>query len=134
MKTDFQKLWQTARAFKMEAARARLRARSRVHHHRSMLGPAVEVDRVRSSARFQELLTPEELAQRLKVPTSWVYEKRRPRCKNPLPAVPLGKMVRFDWDAIVAWLEKQVAEDAAGINRRRSIKPVRRIRRERATA
>jgi predicted DNA-binding transcriptional regulator AlpA len=81
---------------------------------------------------FTELLTPEELAERLKVPTSWVYEKRRPRCKNPLPAVPLGKIVRFDWSAIVEWLEKQVAEDAAGINRRRSIVPVRRIRRERA--
>ena len=122
MRTDFLSLLQRARSFKIEAVRERLRKRS----NRAMIGPA--------PSRFQELLTPEELAERLKVPTSWVYEKRRPRCKNPIPAVPLGKIVRFDWDAIVAWLEKQVAEDAAHINRRRSIKPVRRIRKERMSA
>ena len=30
-----------------------------------------------------EVFTPEELAARLKVPDSWVYEKTRGRCRNP---------------------------------------------------
>jgi len=29
-----------------------------------------------------EILTPEELSERLKVPLTWVYEKQRTRCKN----------------------------------------------------
>jgi len=40
-----------------------------------------------------EILTPEEVAKRLKVKVSWVYEKRRPRTKNPIPCLPLGRYV-----------------------------------------
>lgn len=54
-----------------------------------------------------DILTPEELAQRLKVPVSWVYDKQRTRCKNPLPSIPMGRYVRFDWDQVVKWLEDQ---------------------------
>ena len=43
-----------------------------------------------------DILTPEELAGRLKVDVGWIYEKRRPRCKNPIPAIPMGKIIRFD--------------------------------------
>ena len=110
-----------------------IRQRSATNRRANLEGVQAEVIVERERQRFNTLLTPEELAERLKVPTSWVYEKRRPRCKNPLPAVPLGKIIRFDWEAIVSWLEKQVAEDAAHINRRRSIAPVRRIRKERAS-
>jgi hypothetical protein len=52
------------------------------------------------STELGDILTPEELAERLKVDVSWAYEKRRPRCKNPIPAIPLGKIIRFDWDKI----------------------------------
>ena len=56
---------------------------------------------------FHELLTHEEIAARLKVPASWVYEKTRKRCQNPIPSIPMGRYIRFDWDAVVKWLEEQ---------------------------
>ncbi|MGI0133402.1 MAG: helix-turn-helix transcriptional regulator [Candidatus Micrarchaeaceae archaeon] len=60
-----------------------------------------------NSSRLGEILTPEEVAERLKVPASWVYEKTRSRCKNPIPSKPLGRYVRFDWNEVVCWLEAQ---------------------------
>jgi excisionase family DNA binding protein len=39
-----------------------------------------------------ELLEPEELAERLKVPLSWVYEASR---TGKIPTVRIGKYVRF---------------------------------------
>ena len=53
---------------------------------------------------FKDLLTPEEVAGRLKVPESWVYEKTRARCRNPIPCLRLGRYVRFDWNAVITWL------------------------------
>jgi excisionase family DNA binding protein len=50
------------------------------------------------------ILTPEELAARLKVKPSWVYEKTRERCQNPIPALRIGRYIRFDWAAVVKWL------------------------------
>ena len=53
-----------------------------------------------------QILTPEELADRLKVNVGWIYEKRRPRCAKPIPAIPMGRTMRFDWDAVTKWLER----------------------------
>jgi hypothetical protein len=66
-----------------------------------------------------EILTPEELAQRLKVSVAWITEKRRPRCPNPIPAIPIGKQIRFDWDSVVKWLEVCAAADAESLQQRR---------------
>jgi hypothetical protein len=53
-----------------------------------------------------EILTVEELAGRLKVTPAWVKHRRRSRCKDKIPALDiLGRPLRFDWDAIVKWLE-----------------------------
>jgi excisionase family DNA binding protein len=54
--------------------------------------------------KAEDVLTPEELAARLKVPESWVYEKTRARCRNPMPCLRLGRYIRFDWDAVINWL------------------------------
>ena len=55
-----------------------------------------------------DLLTPAELAARLKVPKSWVLEKTRERAKvrnaNPLPCIRLGKYLRFSWVAVCEWI------------------------------
>lgn len=59
-----------------------------------------------------EILTPEEVAKRLKVKVSWVYEKRRPRAKNPMPCLPLGRYIRFDWNQVLKWLDRLSAEDS----------------------
>jgi predicted DNA-binding transcriptional regulator AlpA len=57
------------------------------------------------------LLTPAQLAERLAVPTSWIREKTRQRARerdrDPLPTIKLGKYVRFSWNEIEAWLERQ---------------------------
>jgi len=52
----------------------------------------------------EDILTPEEVAARLKVPESWVYEKTRARCRNPMPCLRLGRYIRFDWNAVINWL------------------------------
>src|SRR5277367_2810124 len=72
-----------------------------------------------SNISVDDILTPEELAERLKVDVSWIYEKRRPRCKNPIPAIPMGKTIRFDWDKIVSWLQAQAEADEKSIALRR---------------
>lgn len=53
------------------------------------------------------LLTVEEVAELLKVPVSWVYERTRQRGLNRLPGFRLGKYWRFSESEIVAWLERQ---------------------------
>lgn len=52
------------------------------------------------------LLTAAELAERLSVPESWVRAETR---AERLPHVKLGRYRRYDWPAIVVWLEEQRA-------------------------
>lgn len=59
------------------------------------------------SATAGELLTPEELASRLKVPLSWVYEHCRTRSRTRLPGFKLGKYWRFREADVLVWLEQQ---------------------------
>jgi hypothetical protein len=55
-----------------------------------------------------DLLTPEELAARLKVSKSWVFEQTRQRAsvrnKTPLPCIRMGKYLRFSWAQVSQWL------------------------------
>lgn len=54
-----------------------------------------------------DILTPEELARRLKVSVGWVYEKSRHRGKfsgKPLPCLRLGRYLRFAWPDVVTWM------------------------------
>jgi excisionase family DNA binding protein len=46
-----------------------------------------------------ELLTPEQIADRLKVPVSWVYEQSR---QGKIPTHRLGRYIRFDLAAVLA--------------------------------
>ena len=58
-----------------------------------------------------EILTPQQLAARLQVKPSWVYEQTRNRSgvrnPDPLPHIKMGLYLRFDWRDVVAWLERQ---------------------------
>jgi excisionase family DNA binding protein len=45
-----------------------------------------------------ELLTPEDLADRLKVPLSWVYEQSR---QGKIPTHRLGRYIRFDLNEVI---------------------------------
>jgi excisionase family DNA binding protein len=51
-----------------------------------------------------ELLTIDEVAARMKVPTSWVYERTRRRGTEQIPHYKLGKYLRFDLTEVNAWL------------------------------
>ena len=52
-----------------------------------------------------ELITVQELANRLKVPVSWVYQRTR-LGQEAIPHVKMGKYVRFNWDEVVEFLEE----------------------------
>jgi hypothetical protein len=76
-------------------------------------------------AKSGELLTPEELAELLKKDVSWVYEKRRPRCPNPIPAMPMGRgSLRFEWARVYQWLQDCASKDAEAVHDKRHA-PVR---------
>lgn len=45
-----------------------------------------------------ELFTPEELAKKLKLPVSWVYEQSR---RGALPTHRLGRYIRFDLQEVL---------------------------------
>jgi len=50
-----------------------------------------------------ELLTPEELAKRIKVPISWIYEQSR---QGNIPTHRLGRYIRFDLAEVIASQKK----------------------------
>jgi len=49
-------------------------------------------------AGSKELLEPEQLAARLKVPVSWVYEQSR---QNQIPTHRIGRYIRFDLQEVI---------------------------------
>ena len=51
------------------------------------------------------LLTPQDAARFLKVSVSWVYEHVRPEAQDRLPAVKLGKYLRFDPRDLRAYID-----------------------------
>lgn len=52
----------------------------------------------------KELLEPEELAKRLKVPLSWVYEQSR---QGNIPTHRIGRYIRFDLHEVLASQKKE---------------------------
>jgi hypothetical protein len=54
----------------------------------------------------ERLLDAAEVAERLHVPISWVRAETR---AGRMPHHPLGRYKRYDWDAILDWLETQRA-------------------------
>lgn len=53
------------------------------------------------------LLTVADVAELLRVPVSWVYERTRQRGVNRLPGFRLGKYWRFRAVEVMSWLERQ---------------------------
>jgi excisionase family DNA binding protein len=80
----------------------------------TLLGDAL-LDAIRQAVREEiraaqnghptaELLTPEELADKLKLPKSWVYEQSR---QGRIPTYRLGKYVRFNLQEVIASQKKK---------------------------
>lgn len=56
---------------------------------------------------LEGLLTPAELAEKLKVPKSWVYTRTRERGPDRIPVIEVGRHLRFVFPAVLQWLEKR---------------------------
>jgi excisionase family DNA binding protein len=53
------------------------------------------------------LLTIKEVAELLRVPVSWVYERTRSRASDRIPGFRLGKYWRFREADLLKWIERQ---------------------------
>ena len=65
------------------------------------------------SKSADRLLTVGDLAELLRVPTSWVYERVRNGATNRIPGYKLGKYWRFRESDVMAWLERQRSKACA---------------------
>ena len=75
---------------------------------KSQFPPAVPIltDVPASPIDSSQILTLDELAQRLKVSRRWVYEKSRRRCLDPLPIIRIGRYLRANWLDVSEWLRQ----------------------------
>ena len=55
------------------------------------------------NGKTTELLTPEELAKKLRVPSSWVYEQSR---QKKIPTHRIGRYIRFDLHEVLVSQKK----------------------------
>jgi excisionase family DNA binding protein len=53
---------------------------------------------------FEPILTSEQVAERLQIKTSTVYELTRRHKARPMPVLKVGKYLRFRWSDIERWL------------------------------
>lgn len=53
----------------------------------------------------ERLLTVHEVAELLRVPVSWVYERTRRRGDQQLPHIKMGKYLRFRRAEVLGWLD-----------------------------
>jgi excisionase family DNA binding protein len=63
-----------------------------------------ELQALTNGHRVQALLTPEELAEKLKLPLSWVYEQSR---QGNIPTHRLGRYIRFDLQEVIRSQQKK---------------------------
>lgn len=54
-----------------------------------------------------KLLTAAEIAQKLRVPVSWIYSRTRARCPHAMPVLRVGKYCRFIERDVISWLKSQ---------------------------
>jgi len=56
--------------------------------------------------QLEELMTVGDVAQTLRVPVSWIYDRTRRRGKARIPNIKLGKYLRFKRAEVQQWLEE----------------------------
>lgn len=72
-------------------------------------GSALTAEAVTRAPDSRPLLTVEEVADLLRVPLSWVYERTRKHGVDRIPGFRLGKYWRFREADVLAWLDRQRA-------------------------
>jgi hypothetical protein len=61
----------------------------------------------------RDILTPAELAERLKVPLSWVYKQTaKSERANAIPVLRAGNYLRFDWQSVSDWLRTGTVKES----------------------
>jgi hypothetical protein len=55
---------------------------------------------------FNALWKPQQLAEFLGVPISFIYDRTCRGASDPIPRLKIGKYIRFDPDAVRDWLER----------------------------
>jgi len=55
----------------------------------------------------QDLLTIIEMAERLKVPKSWLYSRTRETGSGSIPRINVGKYIRFIESEVMDWLRRR---------------------------
>ena len=53
------------------------------------------------------LLTIDDLADKLKVPKSWIYARTKQSGPGTIPRIKIGKYLRFDWGDVWEWIQQQ---------------------------
>jgi excisionase family DNA binding protein len=56
---------------------------------------------------MNNLLTIDELAEKLHVSKEWVYKQTYKKNKGSIPRLKVGKYLRFDWERVQAWLKQK---------------------------
>jgi excisionase family DNA binding protein len=79
---------------------------------------AIEEFATHAGGDSADLLTVQETARYLKVSVSWVYEHVRPDAQDRLPAVKLGKYLRFDARDLRAYVDAKRADSQQSGRRR----------------
>jgi predicted DNA-binding transcriptional regulator AlpA len=55
----------------------------------------------------EPLITPQQLADLLNVPVSWIYERTRIAERIGFPVIKLGKYCRFRYTEVLSWAKEQ---------------------------
>jgi excisionase family DNA binding protein len=67
--------------------------------------PVVSISQQSAPVPLHEpILTGEQVAERLQLKPSTIYELTRRRNRGPLPAMRTGKFLRFKWSEVERWL------------------------------
>jgi|HubBroStandDraft_5_1064220.scaffolds.fasta_scaffold357007_2 hypothetical protein len=77
-------------------------------------------EQVENKGTVFEVLTPDDLALRLRVPKSWIMEQTRSRAVDKIPHLKLGRYVRFQWNSpdLRDWINRRLC---GGSKHRQSI-------------
>ena len=60
--------------------------------------------------KLGRLLTPEEAAELLQVPVSWMYQRVRRRSLDRIPFVKVGRYVRFRKEDLLNYINRKVVK------------------------
>lgn len=56
---------------------------------------------------MKQLLNVQELAQKLNVPASWIYDRTRNGSTDQIPHYKVGKYIRFSEDEVLSYIQKK---------------------------